>query len=434
MYRETSTPLTIQEQHRQSLRSAGINLTKAILGVGVLALPKVTALLGLGTTLIFLFFIAVLTYFSLHYCTVASSRTGYVRYSDVVREHTGIVGQTFLDISLIVNSGGVLVIALMIVGDILVGSGRDQGLLSPECGSRSTVLAVVTIFLLAPLSSVTRLRSVAATSLLGVVAIVSWAVVTVLLFISAWSNKALHVIHWWPKGRFVGHGFESAVQTVATLPVILFAFICQMSLQHVLRDLQYVRDRQVDRVTGSSLAICTIAYAAIGVCSYALFGRHVDADVLLEFTVDALSPMVPEPLAHACFLAIRLGFVVSLLGIFPIHITPLRDAVWKLLFRQELQGPGLWLVSYMLLAGVYFIATWLPSIWEPLLLIGSTAGVGIALIFPGLLAIRTPEILTEPESARLGRIIGGSFLLVVGIVSGISGILRVILYRDPLEG
>ncbi|KAL4515201.1 hypothetical protein Ndes2526B_g09596 [Nannochloris sp. 'desiccata'] len=429
---EVTAPVSLHEQHAQSLRAAGANLAKAMLGVGLLALPKVTSLLGIGTTLIFLAFIAFLTYLSLHYCTVASSRTGIVHYSDVVRDQTGLFGQTLLDLSLIINGAGVLIIALIVIGDILVGS-DGQGLLSPACGDRSTVLAVVTVVLIAPLVSVTRLQTLAGASVLGVAAIVGWSLLTLLLFIIAGTNDQLHHMAWWPsrKSKFVGHGFESAVQVIATLPVILVAFICQMSLQGVLRDLQYVRDRQVDKISSTALMITVISYAAIGIFSYGVFGKNVSPDVLQSFTVDALEPLLSQKLAQAAFVAVRLGFLISLLGTFPLQMTPLRDALWKLLFRQELRGPGLWLVTYLLLAGVLMAAAWIESIWEPLVLIGSTAGVLIALIFPGLLAIQTPELLTEPLGAHRWRQVGGVVLVFVGLVIGVFGLIRVFAFRDP---
>lgn len=34
----------------------------------------------------------------------------------------------------------------------------------------------------------------------------------------------------------------------------------------------------------------------------------------------------------------RLGFLVSLLAMFPLQMAPFRDSLWKLLFRQELQA------------------------------------------------------------------------------------------------
>lgn len=46
-----------------------------------------------------------------------------------------------------------MVVALVVVGDILVGEGKAEGLLSPDCGDRRTVLAVVSLLLLAPMVS-----------------------------------------------------------------------------------------------------------------------------------------------------------------------------------------------------------------------------------------------------------------------------------------
>jgi hypothetical protein len=45
----------------------------------------------------------------------------------------------------------------VITGDILVGDsdGEQEGLLSPECGDRRTVLAVITLLILVPLVSAT---------------------------------------------------------------------------------------------------------------------------------------------------------------------------------------------------------------------------------------------------------------------------------------
>ena len=432
--REGAPPLSLHEQQNKSLYAAGAILAKAILGVGVLALPKLASVLGIGTTLIFLVFVAFLSYLSLHNCTVASSRTGYTRYSDVVRDYTGVVGQSILDLALAVNSAGVQVIALIVIGDILVGHHAHEGLLSAACGDRQTVLIVVSVILIAPLVSVTRLRSLTGASTLGVTAVVGFSLLTVLLFIIAATNGQIHSMTFWPTGKFVNHGFQSAVQVIATLPVLLFAFICQMSLQGVLRDLQYVQEQQVDKITSTALVIATVCYAAIGVFCYGLFGgKDIDPDVLRNFTVDALQPLLSRKLAQATFVAVRIGFLISLLGIFPMHMAPLRDSIWKLLFRTELAGPGLWLVTYLLLGGVYLAAAWLPSIWEPLVLIGSTAGVLIALIFPGILAMRTPELLTEPVGAHYWRQMGGGVLIFVGLVIGLFGVLRVVFYKTPFE-
>lgn len=338
----------------------------------------------------------------------------------------------------------------VIAGDILVGNddgggggaaglgkkggGGSDGLLSPECGDRRTVLAVITVLLLAPMVSATRARATTGASALGVTAILIWAAATLLLFLVAASNGDLQPMRWWPESKtFTSKGFESAVQMVAVLPVLTIAFMCQMSLGHAMRDLSYIREGQMDKVSSVALTICTAAFLIISVCSYGLFSK-VQPDVLRNFTVDALSGLVWTRLAQAAFMLVRLSFLVSLLASFPLHMHPFRDSLWMLLFRQTLQGPGFWLVTYLALFGVYWAAAYITSIWEPLIILGSTAGVLVAFIFPGLLAASLEEELGESRAMRRTRGVGGALLALVGCVIGVAGIVRVIFYRDPISG
>lgn len=302
-----------QQQQQQQQIQTGSHLAKAILGVAALAIPMVTRLLGVATTLIFLSIISVLTYFSLHFLTTASSRCGHVHYSDVVKEFAGITSQILLDISLLINSAAILIVAMVIIGDILVGRAGSDGLLSPECGGRQTILAVFSILLVAPLVSVTQLRTVAGASLLGVFSVFLWSIATIVLFLAAWSHGDVQSMHWWPHGSpFVGLGFESVIQTVAVLPIIIVAYTCQMALQHILHEIPEYRASQLDKVTGTVLTLCTVMYAVIGICSYGLFGKDVKPDILSNFTVDALKGIVTYKTAQAMFLAIRISFLVSL--------------------------------------------------------------------------------------------------------------------------
>lgn len=111
---------------------------------------------------------------------------------------------------------------------------------------------------------------------------------------------------------------------------------------------------------------------------------------------------------------------------------PLRTSLWQVLFRQPLHGPGTYVVTYVLLAGIWFSATLLSSIWSILIFIGSTAGAILALIIPGLLAMSIEETLLETGGAKLRRQIGGVVLVVVGLGISLGGIVHLILYnKDP---
>ncbi|KAI3429598.1 hypothetical protein D9Q98_005684 [Chlorella vulgaris] len=424
------------EQHQQrTLWAAGMHLAKLMMGIGILAVPRVFGLLGVGTATIWLIFIAGLTGLSMHSLTKATTRTGLLNYSEVVREQLGVAAQAVLDLAVIANGFGLMVIMLVVAGDILVGDEHSEGLLSPECGDRRTVLAVVVLLLLVPLVSARRTRTTAGASLMGVIAIYIWAGITLALFVVAAYNNQLHRIHWWPhSSTFTRKGFESAVQMVAVLPILIVAYLCQMSLGHTMHDLTYLRERQLDKVSAAALSLSTIAFLIIAVCSCGIFGaKNLHPDILRNFTVKALSPLVWTRLAQASFMLVRLGFLVSLLATFPLQMAPFRDSLFALLFRQQLQGPGLYLVTYLTLVGVYFSAAFITNIWQPLIILGSTAGVLIAFVIPGLLAASLDEALTETAADRRGRGTAGILLAVVGAVIGVAGLVRVIFYKDPIS-
>lgn len=407
---------------------------KALLGVGILALPAVVARIGVGTSLIFVAFIAFLTYLSLHYLTIASARSGLLRYSDVARVYAGLFGSAITDVALIINCGGLLVVQYILLGDLLTASSPDNpGLLSDSCGTRVTVLFVLTLFLIGPLVSVSKLKNVAGVSMLGVTAIMFWAVISFLIFAIALTNGELKALHWWPTGKFVGHGFESAVQMIAIFPLILVAFKCQMTLQHILRDMNNGQDvSNVETISGVALTVASVAFLAIGITGAGLFGKDVDVNVLKNFTVSALQPYVWTEGAQGVFMSVRLAFGIALIASFPIQMIPLREAFWKLFFRQTLQGPGLWVVTYLLLAACFILGSWSVSIWEPLLFIGSTAGVILAFIMPGIFALGIQERLSDTARDRYGRMGGGFVLIVFGVVVGVFGLLRLVLYRSQL--
>lgn len=108
-----------------------------------------------------------------------------------------------------------------------------------------------------------------------------------------------------------------------------------------LRGVAYLRERQLNNVSAVALTLSTAAFLLISVSCYGLFGRReLKPDVLRNFTVDALRPLVWSEAAQAGFMTVRLGFLISLLATFSLQMSPFRDSLWKLLFRQELQARG----------------------------------------------------------------------------------------------
>ncbi|KAL6782748.1 hypothetical protein ACKKBG_A07975 [Auxenochlorella protothecoides x Auxenochlorella symbiontica] len=420
-----------QSMQPPSSWEAGTHMVKSILGVALLALPRVFSMLGIGAGSICLAAVALLAYASLHALAKASARTGVMNMSVLAREELGVTGQAVLDMALIFNCFGMLVVYLVVIGDMLVGSPGEPGILTQDCGSRRVVLAVVAVVLLAPLvsSTSTQSRSLAGASALGVAAILLWAAVSLILFIIAANNGALSHMHWWPKGHaLIGHGFKSAVELTSLLSIMLVAYTCHWTLQHSMQSASSVRERQAQGVSAGAIAASTATFLLISICSYGVFGNATSADVINNYSVETLSKLLIPELAQAGFFGIRLGVLIALLLSFPLHMAPLRTSLWQLVFRQPLQGPGLYLVTYVTLGAAWLAAAHLSDIWSVLILIGSTAGVLISLILPGLLSIGMEETLTETRGSKIRRQGGGLVLILFGIGIGAAGILHLAMY------
>ena len=93
-------------RHRPERFHAAAHLAKSILGVGLLALPKVVSMLGLGAGAICMAGMALLAYASLHVLTKASVRTGTLNLSALVGTTLGAGAQAVLDLALILNCFG----------------------------------------------------------------------------------------------------------------------------------------------------------------------------------------------------------------------------------------------------------------------------------------------------------------------------------------
>jgi solute carrier family 38 (sodium-coupled neutral amino acid transporter), member 2 len=416
-----------REFETNTLWAGGTNLLKALLGVGVLVIPRLTAQLGIAPTIVIMVILSLLSWASLHLISSGMADTGYSSLSLMVKHRLGLIGETVVELALALFAFGLMVLSLIVIGDILTGT---DGLLSHQAGDRATVLGVFSLFVLTPLTSVSggSLQSFVALAGIGIYAMLFWVVATALLWVISLTNRKGHALHWWPAPELLnGEWYVKTVQVLATVPAFIIAYGAQVAMPQTLRDLPFVRVSRMSGVTLGAVAVATSAFLVLGVSSVGLFGsENVCADIVNNFTVDALTPLLPKILAQGMFVAVRLGFLLGLLGTFPQLMAPFREASWMLIFRQELMGPGLLIVNFVALAAVYTVAVTSKTLFEPLVLLGSTAGVIVALIVPGLL-----ELANWRYAGGLTRLIA-TVLVMFGVVIGVCGVVRVIFLPGPL--
>ena len=142
-----------------------------------------------------------------------------------------------------------------------------------------------------------------------------------------------------------------------------------------------------------------------------------------------LRQLVGAPTARALDLLIRVGFLLSILGVVPAQMWPYRAALGRLVLRRELTGLAeLRVVSYASLAIFWVLAMKAKSIWMPIQLVGATAGSVIAFFLPGTLALASRG--SEWALSRPGGYwtFGAWALIAVGVVQLICGTAAALIF------
>eukprot|EP00884_Botryococcus_braunii_P001815 jgi/Botrbrau1/11634/Bobra.0209s0024.1 len=323
-------------------------LSKTILGAGMTAIPRTYHLLGILLATAMLMLVGFLTHISVMYIIRASVRTGHMSYPDVTGHLFGRVGATILQISLVARCFGLMLVYMIVAGDILAGGGEGYpGLLcdlvgpsgSSWCSNRPLIILGATLLAFGPLCSFKHITSAAATSYIGLSAVVVWALSTIVLLLAALAQGAEKGTSFFPDVSAYGGGLGSAaLQVLGIVPILSTAYTCQMAVHFVAADLQPFSEHRVALMSGWAHSICCTLFFIVGAASYVIFGADVRGDVLINLTRTSMTNLVGKGLGSLLYYLIRLGFLLSVVTIFPMQMQPYRESFMKLFFRRELTG------------------------------------------------------------------------------------------------
>lgn len=99
-----------------SFSGAVFNLSSTIVGAGIMALPAVVKQLGLIPGLILIMLGSTLTELSIDFILKFSRASKSVTYAGAVGESFGNAGRTLLQVCIVVNNLGMLVVYMIIIG------------------------------------------------------------------------------------------------------------------------------------------------------------------------------------------------------------------------------------------------------------------------------------------------------------------------------
>ncbi|KAI5061214.1 hypothetical protein GOP47_0023719 [Adiantum capillus-veneris] len=375
-----------------SLSSAVFNLSTSIVGAGIMGLPATMNTVGLIPGILLIIFVGFLTNHSIDYLLRYSSASKAVSYSGVMADSFGRIGRVLLQLCIIVNNFGLLVVYLIIIADVLSGSTissvHHSGVLEEWAGGetwwnqRTVVMLVTTIFILAPLACVRHVDSLELTSALSVGLAILFVVVTAAIFLYKLAVGTIGLPKLLPT-------FSLDASTIlgyfSVVPILVTAYICHHSIHPILNELKRASDST--KVIRFSLGLCTSIYVTTSVFGYLLFGEGTLSDVLSNFDADLEVP-------HGAVLSdvVRVGYAVHLMLVYPLLNFSLRLNVDGLVFPRarpiSLDDRRFYSMTFCLVAVAFVGASFVPDIWDAFQFTGSTSAVCLGFVFPGSLVLR----------------------------------------------
>ncbi|KAL2650458.1 hypothetical protein R1flu_018586 [Riccia fluitans] len=373
-----------------SLRSAVFNLSTTIIGAGIMALPAAMKVLGVVPGLVVILIMGLLSEVSLEmvirYCTQLKAWS----YGDMVYGAWGKPGRFIAQMCVIINNGGILIVYLIIMGDVLSGSKDHTGLFEEWVGgrglwtNRKIVLLFTVIFVLAPLSFLKRIESLEVSSALA------FALALVFVIIASGIAILKLVEGKLPTPRMLPlfNSKKAILDLLTVVPIMTNAFVCQFNVPPIYYELRDRSAPRMNKVGRISISLCVAVYAATAVSGYLLFGDATDSDVLSNFDRDL-------GIAHSSFWndLVRVGYVVHLFFVFPVIHFSFRQTVDSLFFHSStpLQDSNarFVLLTTALLTIIYLGSTLIPNIWVAFEFTGATTGLALGFMFPSLVALKS---------------------------------------------
>ncbi|KAL6961094.1 Amino acid transporter avt6a [Sarracenia purpurea var. burkii] len=373
-----------------SFTGAVFNLSTTIVGAGIMALPATMKALGLVLGIAMIIFMAFLAEASIEMLLRFSRAGNTTSYGGVMGDAFGKGGRIFLQICVLVNNIGVLIVYMIIIGDVLSGttsSGTHHaGVLEGWFGvywwsGRTFVLLVTTLAVFAPLACLKRIDSLKITSALSVALAVVFLVITMGITIIKLINGSIAMPRLLPDAT----DLTSFLNLFTVVPVLVTAYICHYNVHSIDNELE--DNTQIKWVVRSSLSLCATVYVLTSLFGFLLFGDNTLDDVLANFDAN-----LGIPYGYLFNDVVRVSYAAHLMLVFPIVFYPLRLNLDGLLFPSAmplvLDNLRFALISFGLIILIFLGANFIPSIWDAFQFTGATAAVCIGFIFPAAITLR----------------------------------------------
>ncbi|XP_065854825.1 amino acid transporter AVT6A-like [Euphorbia lathyris] len=405
-----------------SFTGAVFNLSTTIVGAGIMALPATLKELGLGLGIAMIIFMAFLTEASIEMLLRFSRAGKSASYGGLMGDAFGKYGRILMQVAVLVNNIGVLIVYMIIIGDVLSGTSSSgvhhAGVLEAWFGqhwwtARTCVLIVTTLAVFSPLACFKRIDSLSFTSALSVALAVVFLVITMGITAVKLIDGSIMMPRLLPNLT----DMSSFWKLFTVVPVLVTAYICHYNVHSIDNELE--DSTQIQSVVRTSLALCSSVYIMTSIFGFLLFGDGTLDDVLANFDTD-----LRIPFGSLLNDAVRVSYAAHLMLVFPVVFFPLRLNLDGLLFPSarplSQENMRFASITIALISVIFLGANFIPSIWDAFQFTGATAAVCLGFIFPASIALRDRHNIATKKDKILSI-----FMIVLAVFSN-----AVAIYSD----
>lgn len=411
-----------------SFHGGVFNLSTTIIGAGMMSLPATMKVLGLGLGIGIIVFVAILTELSVSMMLRFSKAGGSFSYGGVMGRAFGIGGKKLLQVCVLINNVGLLVVYMIIIGDVLSGTSsggvHHAGVLQGWFGEhwwneRVFVILLTTLFVFCPLCCLKRIDSLRFTSAIAVALAVVFLVVIAGMTIFKLVEGSIAMPRLLPDVTDI----NSVWRLFTVVPVIVTAYVCHFNVHSIDNELD--DDSSIQPIVQTSLFVCSMIYIMTSLFGFLLFGDSTLEDVLANFDTD-----LGIPYGSQLNDIVRVSYALHLMLVFPVLFHPLRLNLDGLLFpsaaplvQSKWRFP---LVTMGIIFVVYLGANFIPNIWDVFQFSGATAAVCLGFIFPSAIALRDVQGIATKKDKVLSvfMICLAVFANIVAIYSDIQALFK----------
>ncbi|XWS65779.1 hypothetical protein CRYUN_Cryun05aG0143000 [Craigia yunnanensis] len=401
-----------------SVSGAVLNVSTSIIGAGIMSIPATLKVLGVVPAFLLIVVIAWLADVSVEFLMRYTHAGNSTTYAGVMKESFGRVGSILVQICVMINNLGCLIIYLIIIGDVLSGNQPEGsvhlGVLQEWFGihwwnSRAFAILFIVVFVMLPLVLFRRVESLRFSSAIAVfLAVLFVAISSVMAIYALFEGKT-------ESPRLLPHlnNKASFFELFTAVPVIVTAFTFHFNVHPI----GFEMDKPSDMMSAVriSLILCGAIYFTVGVFGYLLFGDSIMPDILVNFDQNSGSAV-----GSVLNDIVRLSYALHLMLVFPLLNFSLRANIdeflfpnWPILAKDNTRFMSL---SLLLVTICYLAAIAIPNIWYFFQFMGSTSAASLAFIFPGAIALRDVHDISTARD----RIMSAVMIVLAAVTSTIA--------------